>query len=302
RRADRRDEPAAGRGTVGAGRGGPLLRGRRLGRRPGLLPLLLPLFLLLLLLPLLLGLLALLGRLGGGRLRTLPWRRGLVGLPGPAVRQREPLAGQDQGRLGADGRAVGVVQRLPAAAYALAGRDAGEGVAADDGVHLGAARAGLGGLLRLDVLDGGPAALACRPGLLCLLLLAGSGVPGVLTVGPVGGRTDVGRRSAPGQPGPDRAHRPGPGTLAVQHLLGDGDLLVLGGQVRAGRVAGAAVLLPRGLGELQAAVVAVAGVDVPVVGRLAGGDLVPGPHVGRLGDAGRHQRERHSGTARGDGE
>src|SRR5690606_11069643 len=184
RRADRRDEPAAGRGTVGAGRGGPLLRGRWLRRRPGLLPLLL----LLLLLPLLLGLLALLGRLGGGRLRALPWRRGPVGLPGPAVRQREPLAGQDQVRVGADGRAVGVVQLLPAAAHPLAGRDAGEGVAADDGVHLGAARAGLRGLLRLDVLDRGPAALACRPGLLCLpclLLLAGSGVPGVLTVGPV---------------------------------------------------------------------------------------------------------------------
>src|SRR5690606_41630013 len=90
---------------------------------------------------------------GGGLLRALRWRRGPVGLPGPAVRQREPLAGQDQVRVGADGRAVGVVQLLPAAAYALAGRDAGEGVAADDGVHLGAARTGLRGLLRLDVLE-----------------------------------------------------------------------------------------------------------------------------------------------------
>ena len=68
------------------------------------------------------------------------------------------------------------------------------------------------------------------------------------------------------------------------------------------RVDGAAVGLPGGLGELQPAVVAVAGVDAPVVAGLAGGDLVPGVHVGRVRDAGTDERERHPGAARRDGE
>ncbi|MGC0379151.1 hypothetical protein RKD28_006667 [Streptomyces sp. SAI-229] len=192
-----------------------------------------------------------------------------------------------------------MVERL--ASYSLcqppptrsARRDAGEGVAADDGVHLGAARAGLGCGLRCDVLDGGPA------GLLAALV-----APAVLLVSVrlVGGRPDVGGVAAPGQSGPYRAHRPGAGPLSVEDLLGDGDLLVLGGQIRARRVPGAAVGLPGRLGELEPAVVPVAGVDVPVAGGLAGGDLVPGLHVGRLGGAGAQQRERHSGAARGDGE
>src|SRR5690606_19511733 len=53
------------------------------------------------------------------------------------------------------------------------------------------------------------------------------------------------------------------------------DLLGLGGLVRGRGVLGAAEGLPGGAGELQAAVVAVAGVDGPVAAGLALGDLVP---------------------------
>jgi hypothetical protein len=89
----------------------------------------------------------------------------------------------------------------------------------------------------------------------------------------VGARVDVGAGPAAGQSGAARADRPGAGALAVEDLLGDGDLLVAGGEVGARRVGPAAVRLPGGLGELQPAVEPVAGVDVPVAAGLAGGDL-----------------------------
>ena len=71
------------------------------------------------------------------------------------------------------------------------------------------------------------------------------------------------------------ADRPGALALGGQHALGDGDLLVLGGQVRGGGVLAAAVRRPGARGELQAAVIAVAGVDGPVAAGLAA--VRPGP-------------------------
>src|SRR5699024_12372262 len=78
------------------------------------------------------------------------------------------------------------------------------------------------------------------------------------------------------------AVRPGTGALRGQDLLGHSDLLALGGLVRARGVLGPAEALPRLLGELQAAVVAVAGVDRPVTAGLAGGDR---SEERRVGDA-----------------
>ena len=68
-----------------------------------------------------------------------------------------------------------------------------------------------------------------------------------------------------------------PGTLALrrQHALGDRDLLFFGGEVGRGRVLAAAVAGPGARRELQAAVVAVAGVDGPVAAGLAACDLIP---------------------------
>src|SRR5690606_12737969 len=68
------------------------------------------------------------------------------------------------------------------------------------------------------------------------------------------------------------ADGPRAGALCLQDVLGDTDLLRLRGLVRA---AAAAVGLPGALRELQAAVVAVAGVDGPVATALALGDAVP---------------------------
>src|SRR5689334_24978513 len=71
----------------------------------------------------------------------------------------------------------------------------------------------------------------------------------------------------------------GPG---AEHL-GDGDLLLAAGEVGAGGVLEPAGGLPRRLGELQAAGVAVAGVGVPVPTGLARGDPVPDAPAGRGG-------------------
>ncbi len=71
------------------------------------------------------------------------------------------------------------------------------------------------------------------------------------------------------------ADRPGADALADQHSLGHGDLLAWGGQIGSGSVGDAAVAGPGVLQELQAAVVAVAGVDVPVTAGLALGDAAP---------------------------
>jgi hypothetical protein len=77
---------------------------------------------------------------------------------------------------------------------------------------------------------------------------------------------------------------PGAPALLGEDLFGDGDLGGFAGLVGQ---ALAAVVAPRGGVELQAAVVAVAGVGVPVAACLARGDLVPvaprGRGVGRRG-------------------
>src|SRR5690606_7720625 len=79
------------------------------------------------------------------------------------------------------------------------------------------------------------------------------------------------------------------------------DLLGLGGLVRGGRLLAAAEGGPGGAGELEAAVVAVAGVDGPVAAGLALGDLVPDGVVGG-GDARTGDTEAgHDDRATGDG-
>src|SRR5699024_2749053 len=114
----------------------------------------------------------------------------------------------------------------------------------------------------------------------------------------IGGGTTVGL----GQARALAADGPGAGPLALEHTLGDGDLLALGGLVGVGGEFLAAEALPGGLVELEAAVVAVAGVDRPVAAGLALGDLVPDAGV-RLGDAGSGgaQARCHHGAAGGGG-
>src|SRR5699024_11497729 len=74
------------------------------------------------------------------------------------------------------------------------------------------------------------------------------------------------------------------------------DLLVGGGLVLR-----AAVALPGLLRELQAAVVAVAGVDRPVAAGLAGGDLVPAAGRVRGGAGGDHAGRDDRAAGEGDG-
>ncbi|EUA92983.1 hypothetical protein I551_0519 [Mycobacterium ulcerans str. Harvey] len=71
------------------------------------------------------------------------------------------------------------------------------------------------------------------------------------------------------------AYRPGSAALSGQDALGDRDLLFATGQLRGWRIFAATVGGPGALRELDAAVVAVAGVDRPVAARLATGHLVP---------------------------
>src|SRR5699024_2333602 len=68
----------------------------------------------------------------------------------------------------------------------------------------------------------------------------------------------------------------GPGSPALRRLglLGDVDLLGTGGLVRGGGVLAAPEGLPGGAGELQSAVVPIAGVDRPVAAGLALGQTV----------------------------
>src|SRR6478609_2763781 len=88
--------------------------------------------------------------------------------------------------------------------------------------------------------------------------------------------------------------------------VGDRDLLLPGGQVGARGEVGTAVREPRALRELQPAVVAVAGVDVPVAAGLALGDPVPHRGVreveaGAGGVAGRRRRRRGRRSGSGSG-
>ena len=111
---------------------------------------------------------------------------------------------------------------------------------------------------------------------------------------------DVGRAAVLGEAGLRTAQRPRFRALTVQHLLGDGDLLVLGGLVGARGVLRAAVARPGALRELQTTVEAVSVVDGPVARGLALGDLVPGADRGGLRIARADEREGDTGTARGE--
>src|SRR5215207_2705624 len=79
------------------------------------------------------------------------------------------------------------------------------------------------------------------------------------------------------------AGRPGAPPLRRLQVLGDPDLLLAG---RVGRAARATGGLPAALRELQAAVIAVAGVDGPVAARLALRELVPDTGAGAGGGGG----------------
>src|SRR5699024_2910617 len=93
---------------------------------------------------------------------------------------------------------------------------------------------------------------------------------------------------------------PGLETAIGLDPVGHGDLLLAGGEVRAGGEVATARALPRPNVELQAAVVAVARVDRPVAGRLALGDPVPHRGVGGVeaGTAGGAGARRRGGRAR----
>src|SRR5699024_49213 len=96
------------------------------------------------------------------------------------------------------------------------------------------------------------------------------------------------RRSAEGA----AAVGPRAGALAGEHALADLDLLLLGGLVGGRGELVAAVAGPGLGGELQAALVAVAGVDVPVAAGLALRHLLPG-----AGARGGRGRGCHGGSA-----
>src|SRR5690606_6078695 len=102
---------------------------------------------------------------------------------------------------------------------------------------------------------------------------------------------------------------PGAPPLIGSGDLGDGDLFLAGGQVGAGGVAQAALTFPGALVELDAAVVAVAGVDRPVAVGLAFGQRVPevavadgrdlGARLGALADRPRLRGHLHHRVDRG---
>src|SRR6188472_2400129 len=73
----------------------------------------------------------------------------------------------------------------------------------------------------------------------------------------------------------DAAGRPRLVPAGVAEAFGDRDLLLAGRLLRVLGKFAAAVALPRRIAELEAAVVAVAGIGRPVAARLALGQLVP---------------------------
>ncbi|CAG6399406.1 hypothetical protein SCOCK_90163 [Actinacidiphila cocklensis] len=183
---------------------------------------------------------------------------------------------------------VELEELVPAARHVVALGDARQGVAGDDGVVALAAGVPLpvgGGVL--GRLGGALGRGALRRG-------GGLGRRGGACRGGAA-RVDFGSRAARGQAAGRRAG-PGARTLQGEQLLGYRDLLVLGGQVGAGGVLQAAGRFPAGLRELQAAVVAVAGVDRPVATGLALGDGVPGGHGSGRGGRGADQRYGDGGT------
>src|SRR5690606_5128267 len=124
--------------------------------------------------------------------------------------------------------------------------------AGQDALDLGGESGGLR-KLRDSVLDGGRRGLGGS---------AGGGVDGAL-------------RGRARQSEARRAGGPCAPTLAGEDTLGDGDLLFAAGLVGRGSVFLAAVGVPGARRELQAALVAVAGVDAPVAAGLALCEAVP---------------------------
>src|SRR4051794_28220724 len=174
-----------------------------------------------------------------------------------------------------DGLLVQLPQTLPTALNRVALGDLGDRVAALDAHGLGC-----GGSSR-SLLDDG--LLRGRLGL----------APGV----GVGGRAAVGLAVALRQACPTAADRPGAGALRREHPPGDRNLLGLAGAVGARGVLAATEAAPGPAGELQSAVVAVTGVDLPVATALAGGD--PVPHGS--GGAGRGAADGGDADSEGDG-
>ncbi len=96
--------------------------------------------------------------------------------------------------------------------------------------------------------------------------------------------------------GEQSAGGPGGDALGREQLLGHSDLLRPAGLVGARGVVEPAVPLPVLLGQLQAAVVAVAAVLAPGAAGLALGDTVPRRAVGRAGTGGSEERDRDGGA------
>src|SRR5699024_8115247 len=185
---------------------------------------------------------------------------------GDGLRARLPVDVEGAGDLELRGRLRAVRRRLRLLMLGLLGEAVlvavvGDAVAVAAPVALGLAALALGRAVRL---------LLGLAGLAGLVALRGGAALGGAALVRCGRAAGVGAAAQCGAAG-----RPRAGALRGQDLLGHRDLLALGGLVRRGGVLGPAEALPRLLGELQAAVVAVAGVDRPVTAGLAGGDLVP---------------------------
>src|SRR5690625_528496 len=217
-------------------------------------------------------------RQGRGRRFSAMPRSGPATRPAPRRsldRDLEGLSLEDQVRVG-DRTAVEMEEALPGV-QPVGIRDGSQSVAGHDDVLL------TGALHRRLLLLGRGLLLGCRLLLLlafcgpvlsafirCLGLLA---LVGCLILARGGFAAVTFPCGVPGQTQLCRAGRPCTPALALQHVLGNCDLLFPGG---VGRVTGAAMSFP-GLGqELQASVVAVAGVDRPVTTGFALGERVPG--------------------------
>ncbi|VXA90338.1 conserved hypothetical protein [Curtobacterium sp. 8I-2] len=212
----------------------------------------------------------------------------------------ELLAGVDQVRV-VDGRRVRGPELLPAALDLELRRDRVERVTRGDRVRL-AARLDRGRLARRGRCRGRRRLGGARRGLLRGSLLGGGRSRSRRLRGGLLGRSRSRRGRRRGRCGSRTAGAAqselggacGPGTPALrgEDALGDGDLgLAAGG----GGVASATVRLPGAEVELQAAVVAVAGVDGPVAAGLALRELVPG-RTGRCVRGGCREAD----TGRGD--
>src|SRR6185503_7705831 len=175
--------------------------------------------------------------------------------------QRDPLPDEDQVGV-RDGAAVGGPDRPPATVHVVRRRDLAQRVAGLDDVGAGAGRAGAhGGVAAVGVVLLRVVLLVRRT---TLRLVRGATLRAGRRLRPLRrarAALAVAVGVARGRAGALAAHRPGADALALQDLLRDGDLLRPGRLVGRGGVLAAAVGVPGALGELQAAVETVAGVD-----------------------------------------